>query len=131
MCFDFLDICLNTWYLDKTDLKTNIRCCTPYWGTLFAHASVDFQARKVFQKILPDEEFLLKAPNPEDIIYVDDNEAQVAKGDDQSEFTKESDDQPESKETTCDEKCDTELELATPSENDSENSASPDGTVNW
>lgn len=40
----------------------------------------------MFKKILPDEEFLPKAPNPEDIIYVDDSEAQVADGNDQSEF---------------------------------------------
>ncbi|WAR12213.1 RAE1-like protein [Mya arenaria] len=53
------------------------------------------EARAVFQKILPDEEFLPKAPNPEDIIYVDDNEAQVADGNSQSEFLTSDKDQSE------------------------------------
>jgi len=30
-----------------------------------------FQAKQVFEKICPEEEFLPKAPNPEDIIYDD------------------------------------------------------------
>ena len=30
-----------------------------------------FQAKRVFEKICPGEEFLPKAPNPEDIIYDD------------------------------------------------------------
>ncbi|XP_060596354.1 rab proteins geranylgeranyltransferase component A-like [Ruditapes philippinarum] len=49
------------------------------------------QARKVFKKILPDEEFLPKAPNPEDIIYVDDSEAQIADGNTLSEFSEKED----------------------------------------
>lgn len=44
------------------------------------------QAKEVFKRILPDEDFLPKAPNPEDIIYVDDSEAQVADASSQSEF---------------------------------------------
>ena len=40
----------------------------------------------MFKKILPEEEFLPKAPNPEDIIYVDDAEAKVSEDSSQSEF---------------------------------------------
>lgn len=32
------------------------------------------QARKIFKKICPDEEFLPKPPHPDDIIFVDDEE---------------------------------------------------------
>jgi len=56
---------------------------------------VFLQARDVFTKILPEEEFLPKAPNPEDIIYVDDAEAQVADGNSQSEFAEQETDQSE------------------------------------
>lgn len=54
-----------------------------------------FQARDIFKKILPEEEFLPKAPNPEDIIYVDDTEAQVADGSSKSEFDEQNVDQSE------------------------------------
>ncbi|KAL4235013.1 hypothetical protein ACF0H5_006651 [Mactra antiquata] len=50
--------------------------------------STVLEAKEVFKRVLPDEEFLPKAPNPEDIIYVDDSEAQVADADSQSEFSK-------------------------------------------
>ena len=54
-----------------------------YWNPIiFFH----FQARELFKKILPEEEFLPKAPNPEDIIYVDDTEAKVSEDSSQSEF---------------------------------------------
>lgn len=56
---------------------------------------LSFQGREIFKKILPDEEFLPKAPNPEDIIYVDDTEAQIANSDGQSEFAEQVTDQSE------------------------------------
>ena len=31
----------------------------------------NLQAKEIFEKICPDEEFIPKAPNPEDIIYDD------------------------------------------------------------
>ncbi|XP_052274628.1 rab proteins geranylgeranyltransferase component A-like isoform X4 [Dreissena polymorpha] len=53
------------------------------------------EAREVFKKILPNEEFLPKAPNPEDIIYIDDSEAQAASSNSQSEFEETSNGQSE------------------------------------
>lgn len=38
------------------------------------------QAKCIFNTVCPDEEFLPKPPNPEDIIHVDDTEAAVATG---------------------------------------------------
>ncbi|XP_069109524.1 rab proteins geranylgeranyltransferase component A 2-like [Argopecten irradians] len=47
------------------------------------------QTRQIFADIMPDEEFLPRPPNPEDIIYVDENEATVGESNQQSDFTEE------------------------------------------
>ncbi|XP_033743343.1 rab proteins geranylgeranyltransferase component A 2-like [Pecten maximus] len=54
------------------------------------------RTREIFADIMPDEEFLPRPPNPEDIIYVDENEATVGENKEQSGFTEES----ETKETS-------------------------------
>ncbi|XP_053402003.1 rab proteins geranylgeranyltransferase component A 2-like isoform X2 [Mercenaria mercenaria] len=77
------------------------------------------EAKEVFKRILPDEEFLPKAPNPEDIIYVDDSEAQVADGNSQSEFSEKDDSEggsQESKETDQSENSKTVLDQSEKSE---------------
>ncbi|XP_060078795.1 rab proteins geranylgeranyltransferase component A 2-like [Ylistrum balloti] len=49
------------------------------------------QTRQIFADIMPDEEFLPRPPAPEDIIYVDENEATVGENKQQSDFTDSSD----------------------------------------
>ncbi|XP_059163146.1 rab proteins geranylgeranyltransferase component A 1-like [Physella acuta] len=54
------------------------------------------EAKKIFQTVCPDEEFLPKPPNPEDIILVDDKETIVDVG--PSEFEAQSEDKKDTKE---------------------------------
>ncbi|XP_067681874.1 rab proteins geranylgeranyltransferase component A 2-like [Haliotis asinina] len=49
-------------------------------GTEIDMDDIVLHARKIWEKICPDEEFLPKPPNPEDIIYVDDAETRVGEG---------------------------------------------------
>ncbi|KAJ8298316.1 hypothetical protein KUTeg_024847 [Tegillarca granosa] len=49
------------------------------------------EARRIFEKLMPNEDFLPRPPNPEDIIYVDETEATVGGESSQSEFAESSD----------------------------------------
>lgn len=67
--------------------------CTPDNVILLSGPGTDLdldrpvcEARAIFQKVLPEEEFLPKAPNPEDIIYVDDNQASVSESSEKVEY---------------------------------------------
>lgn len=67
--------------------------CTPDNVILLSGPGTDLdldrpvcEARAIFQKVLPEEEFLPKAPNPEDIIYVDDNQASVGESSEKVEY---------------------------------------------
>lgn len=45
------------------------------------------QARKIFEEVMPGEDFLPRPPNPEDIIYVDEEETQVTQDSEKTEFS--------------------------------------------
>ncbi|XP_071093841.1 rab proteins geranylgeranyltransferase component A 1-like [Haliotis cracherodii] len=69
-------------------------------GTEIDMDDIVLHARKIWEKICPDEEFLPKPPNPEDIIYVDDAETKVGEGtenafEDDDEKTKSEEEAPE------------------------------------
>eukprot|EP00105_Crassostrea_gigas_P000698 XP_011412599.2 PREDICTED: rab proteins geranylgeranyltransferase component A 2-like [Crassostrea gigas] len=44
-------------------------------------------ARKIFEEVMPGEDFLPRPPNPEDIIYVDEEETQVTQDSEKTEFS--------------------------------------------
>ncbi|XP_078325419.1 rab proteins geranylgeranyltransferase component A 2-like [Crassostrea virginica] len=53
-------------------------------------------ARKIFEEIMPGEDFLPRPPNPEDIIFVDEEETQVTQDSEKTEFNETPQDSAES-----------------------------------
>ncbi|KAL3878640.1 hypothetical protein ACJMK2_030971 [Sinanodonta woodiana] len=74
-------------------------------------------AKDLFHKLYPGEEFLPKAPNPEDIIYIDNSEAS-ASGTNQSDFKEQSDDTGKTQDLDASKLQSNEVVYAEPSSND-------------
>ncbi|KAK3606341.1 hypothetical protein CHS0354_041976 [Potamilus streckersoni] len=74
-------------------------------------------AKDLFQKLYPGEEFLPKAPNPEDIIYIDNAEASTS-GANQSDFKEQSGDTDKTQNLDASKLQSSEVVYAEPSSND-------------
>lgn len=50
------------------------------------------QASRIFERVMPGEDFLPRPPNPEDIIFVDEEETQITQDSEKTEFNETSHD---------------------------------------
>lgn len=67
--------------IGKFFMVVTVNICRTYMTCLtVVHIHLLSQAKTIFTSICPDEEFLPRPPNPEDIIYCDDESKKQAEG---------------------------------------------------